>query len=95
MITTDLLLDVKQFSETFSPTEAREVISSVIDKKINSCKVEYLSQWERNHHFESYGSDELINSLKMQKQDLIDLINEANRNGQKVKLNCSIELTHE
>ena len=95
MITTDLLIDVKPFNETFNPIEAKQLVKEVIDKKINSYKIEYLSHWEKNHHIESDRLDRLITALKIQKQDLIDQINEANIDGRKVKLNCSLELSFE
>ena len=95
MITTDILIDTKQFNETFNPVEAREVIKEVIDKKIKSYKIEYLSKWEKNHHIESDRIDRLITELKIQRQDLIDQINEAKIDGRNVRLNCSLELSVE
>jgi len=56
---------------------------------LNYLKKEYKILFEA----QKFKTDELINELEMQKQELINQINEANRDGRKVNLNCSLELS--
>ncbi len=76
----------------FTPSEVRDLISSFIDKSINLYKVQYMSQWEANHKYESETLDSKIAELTNVKNKLLKVVEKAGLEGARVSLDSILEL---
>ena len=56
--------------DSFSPSQARRVVKSMLDSYIQHYNLEYMQNWEACHNFDSEAIDEKINFLKSLKRDL-------------------------
>jgi hypothetical protein len=56
--------------DSFSPSQARRVVKSMLDSYIQHYNLEYMQSWEACHNFDSEAIDEKINFLKSLKRDL-------------------------
>lgn len=92
MISNDILQGVNLINETLNTSEARDIISGIIDKQINFYKLQHFREWIGNHHASSFKLDEKINHLKENKQELLQMIDEAMKENKRVHLNCLIEM---
>ncbi|MCB0664378.1 MAG: hypothetical protein KDC80_01080 [Saprospiraceae bacterium] len=92
MISNEVIQGVNVVNETLRTSEARDIISGIIDKQINFYKLQHFREWIGNHYTESYQLDEKINQLEEQKQNLMEMIEEATRAKKEVHINCLIEL---
>lgn len=92
MISNDVIQGIKLVNETFTISEAREILSGIIDKQINYYKLQQFSEWVKNHAADSYSFDEKIRELEENKHELMEMIAEAKKNHMKVHLNCQLEM---
>ena len=79
-------------SNVFNPMEAKNMITSIIDKNINQCKIEYMMNWEHNHNANLDHIDKKIAELKEKKENFEKIIEEANHEGYNICLDETIEL---
>lgn len=84
--------NVNLISNVFSPIEARNMITTIIDKNINQCKVEFMMNWEHNHNSNLNHLDEKIADLTNKKKNFETIIEEASKGGYNVCLDETIEL---
>lgn len=95
MQATELMQKVEFMNETLSPTEARDVISKMIDYQINFYKVQNLSNWIRNHEVIQEPITEKLSLLRQKKQEIAEIINEAKAEGRNIKLCCDFDISFE
>ena len=92
MISNASTQEVKFIDETFSSSEAQEIISAIIDKQINFYKLQHFSEWIRNHKADRCFCDQKINELKENKKELLEMISNSMKNKKQVRLNFLIEM---
>jgi hypothetical protein len=77
----------------FTPSQASEVISSLINQKINYHKLEVLQNWERNH---KYDQEPLLNRIKELENEMKrtkDFVSAMKGSGKKVKIDGVIKMS--
>jgi hypothetical protein len=52
-----------------------ENYSRQIEQKINALKLEYMTEWEKNHNFDSTAIDKKLERLKEEKEQLCNMLN--------------------
>lgn len=77
----------------FTPSEASDVISALIDQKINFHKIQRLQLWEGNHKCETDQLDGRIKELEEEKRIAKEYIDAARSGGQRLKINGILEIT--
>jgi len=75
----------------FSPTEAQEILSHLIDKKINFHELRQFSQ-DIRFGIKDEASKKRIAQLKDAKEQLSKIIEEAHAGGRSLKIKSSIEI---
>jgi hypothetical protein len=95
MLLTEVLQKVQLVEGTFTPSQASDVISALIEEKINYHKIQRLSLTEGNEKSDcSYPNSRII-ELKEEKQKAKDFLAEARREGFNVRINGTLEITFE
>lgn len=84
-------LSIKLIEGHFLPNEARKVLSSVINSKINYHKIELLSEHVRNG-FENSNSRKRVDYLNNANEEVINLVQKAIESGQKFELSADINI---
>lgn len=92
MQVTESMQKVQFINETFSPSEAKDVILKVIDDQINYYKLQDLSCWMKNNPSQQEVACDRIAQMKQKKEQLSEIIKEAEAVGQKVKLSCDFDI---
>lgn len=79
-------------SGEFTPDEANEVLMTLIDDKISFHR---RNNWSRNERFGESGAagSRRIDELRETKTELAALMQEAGSGGQRLAINCTIEIT--
>jgi len=77
----------------FTPSEASDVIMSLIDEKINFHQKQRLQNWEQNHNSNSDEIDDRINQLEKEKEAVKEFIAGARSLKSNLNLNGILEIT--
>ncbi|WP_062053426.1 hypothetical protein [Sediminicola sp. YIK13] len=77
----------------FTPSEASDVMVSLINEKINFHKLQRLQRWEKDNSFNSEQLDRHINELESEKENLIEIIANMEVLGKNLKINGTLEIT--
>lgn len=77
----------------FTPSEASDIISSLIDEKINFHKIQRLQKWEGNHKCTTKNLDDRITQLQEEKILAKQFISKLRANGNKLNINGIIEIS--
>jgi hypothetical protein len=77
----------------FTPSEASDVIMSLIDEKINFHQKQRLQKWEQNHNSNSDEIDDRINQLEKEKQAVKEFIAAARSLKSNLNINGILEIT--
>lgn len=77
----------------FTPSEASDVIISLINEKINFHKIQRLQLWEGNHKCETNQLDSRITELKEEKRIASEFISSIRSNGKNLKINGILEIS--
>lgn len=86
MYTSELMQKVQVINGSFKPSEARDIISKMIDDQINFYKLQNLSHWIQDCNLSQDLLDEKIAKLQHRKQELNEIIKVAQAGGEKVRL---------
>lgn len=86
---------VQLIDGTFTPSETSDLVSSLIEEKINFHKIQRLQQWEGNHHANSNHLEERIVALEQEKADAKEFIAEYRATGKKLTVRGIIEISIE
>ncbi len=84
---------VKLVDGTFTPIQASDVVSSLIDKKINFHKVENLQNWERDHSSDPQPIIDRINELEVAKSEAKAFIKEMKNSGKNIKIEGELKIS--
>lgn len=71
----------------FTPSEASDVIMSLLNEKINFHKLQRLQMWELNHQCTTEQIDARIEELEKEKQIAREFINNQRPLGKKIAIN--------
>jgi hypothetical protein len=85
-------LEIKLIEGNFTPKEARKVLSTVINSKINYHKIELMSEHERNG-FENSNSRKRVEYLTKANDNVIEIIHKAIADGQNFEISANIVIT--
>ena len=66
---------------SFSPSEAQEIINSLVKQYRDFYNLQFMKNWEGNHEFDSSEIDKKIKSLELLQKELNALIQQARQNG--------------
>jgi len=86
MIATEVKHQVNLIDGEFTPSEAKDVINTLIREKVNFHKLNRLSMWEGDTQSDTSFDDGRISQLLQSKEDFIQVYNKAKAAGKKVKL---------
>ena len=78
---------------SFAPSEAQEIVNSVVKQYRNCYSLEYMKSWEGNHDFDSSEIDKKIESLKSLKEELNEVIRIAREAGTRVDVEALSKLS--
>lgn len=84
--------ETKLVDGLFTPTEARDILSSIIDAQINFYKLQYLSQWVGDHTTSGDYSERQIDELEKKKNELKKILDTAAKEDLEVALQGVFEL---
>ncbi|MDF0707848.1 hypothetical protein [Flagellimonas okinawensis] len=79
---------------TFTPTEASDVITALIDEKINFHKIQRLKIWEGNHLSTTKFLDSRIGELEQEKSVARNIIDQARTKGKKIAITGILEMKY-
>lgn len=77
----------------FTPSEASDVVLSLIDQKINFHKIQRLQIWEGNHLCETEQLDDRIAELNQEKDRMRAILAKARATGSQLKINGILNIT--
>lgn len=77
----------------FTPSQASDIISSLINQKINYHNLEGLQNWERNHKYDQEPLRNRIKELEDAMKRTKDFISELKDNGKNVKIDGVIKIS--
>lgn len=84
----------KLIKGSFSPIDAKEILLNMVDSKINFHKIKSLSSLVRWNH-PSQQSEQRINELKEAKEQILALIEKAEKEGCTLRIDSTINLSLE
>ena len=76
----------------FTPSEASDVILSLIDEKINFHKIQRLKIWEGNHRSKTNLLDNRIEELEQEKETARRILDMARKQGKNLRINGLLEM---
>ncbi|MEZ5572745.1 MAG: hypothetical protein R3E64_12050 [Halioglobus sp.] len=79
-------------SGVFYPDEANQVLMTLIEDKINFHRKNIWSRRERFGETDTVGSRRIV-ELRQTKADITALIEQAESSEQRLRINCTIEIT--
>lgn len=83
---------IKLVDGEFNPSQALDILSTLIDEKINYHKVEKLQHWESNHHKDPHPLLKRIQELEKQKKELKDYVIQLKESGLNLKIDGVLSL---
>lgn len=84
---------VQLIKGTFKKSEALDVITALIDEKVNFHKIQRLQFWEGDHDCKTDILDQRINELLEEKRVIKEFIKEASDLGFAVKIDGVLEIS--
>lgn len=84
--------NVRLVDGEFTPVQAIDIISSLINQKINFHKVENLQKWEKDHKTDSEPIKKRIHELKEANEAAKQFIIEMKKNGKKIKIEGNLSI---
>jgi hypothetical protein len=77
----------------FTPTQAADIIISLINQKINYHKIKRFQMWESNHESDLLPLNNRIEELEQEKKTAIYFIEKMRLEGAHLKINGIINMT--
>jgi len=84
---------VKLVDGIFTPVQASDVISSLIQQKINYHKVENLQNWEKNHSADQQPFIDRIKELEDAKNKAKAFLKEMKKDGKQIKIEGDLKIS--
>jgi hypothetical protein len=95
MLMTQVAQKVKLIEGQFNASEASDLITSLINEKINFHKIQRLGQLIHDDSIDVEESRERIAKLTKEKMDVKEFIANARVNGRKIAIKSHIEISYE
>ncbi len=76
----------------FEPEEVMELIGSLIDRKINTYKIEFMQHWEADHNFDAEAITKKIKQLSEKKEKMQLHFKQAKENSQALDFHTLIKI---
>ena len=92
MLVQEPIKKIQLIQDSFSPSQVRGIVNSILDSYIQSYNLEYMRNWEANHNFDSKSINKKIELLKSLKQDLEDSISKADAERVMLKMEGLLDL---
>ncbi|PTX62738.1 hypothetical protein C8N46_102138 [Kordia periserrulae] len=92
MATTEVMHKVKLVDGKFTALEAKEVINSLIDEKINFHKIHRLALCEGNEKSDTTFDDSRVGELMREKEDFREIYMEAKKAGKQLRIQGTLEI---
>lgn len=86
---------VKLVDGEFTPLQAADIVSSLIEQKINFHKVENLQYWEKNHQSDQKPSVERVKELEEAEKNAKSFLLDKGLKGKKIKINGNLTISVE
>ena len=83
---------VELINDSFTPNEVNDLIIKSIDNQINSYKLKNLSNWIHDHNCNQTPFTEKIEHLQKKKEELQNVIQQAQSEGCNLKLQEKLEI---
>lgn len=86
---------VKLVDGEFTPLQAADIVSSLIEQKINFHKVENLQYWEKNHQSDQKPFVERVKELEEAEKNAKSFLLDKGLKGKKIKINGNLTISVE
>lgn len=95
MYTAELIQKIQFLNGTFTPSEARDLISKSIDEQIEFYKLQHLSQWMKDNTISKHQLEIKIDELQQKKQELLDMVKIAKIEDTKLNIRGDFKISLE
>lgn len=95
MLMTQVAQKVNLIDGHFSPSEALDLINSLIDEKINFHTIQRLGQFIHDNTIDDQESRDRIAQLEKEKKNVKEFIANARVRGRKIVMTSNIEISYE
>ncbi|WP_046744891.1 hypothetical protein [Kordia zhangzhouensis] len=92
MTTTEVTHKVSLVNGTFTAVEAKQVINSLLDEKINFHKIHRLSICEGNEKSNTDFDDSRLGQLMREKESFKKVYQSAKKEGKQIRINGILEI---
>ncbi len=86
---------VKLVDGEFTPLQATDIVSSLIEQKINFHKVENLQYWEKNHHNDQEPYLKRVKELEEAEKEAKSFLLNKELKGKKIKIKGHLTISIE
>ena len=93
MVATDFMQKINLVEGKFTPSQASDIIEAFIKERINAHKIQKLQLWIGDVNSKTDHLNEKISELINEKKIAKDLITEARREGVKLSINATLEIS--
>mgnify|MGYP001031066931 FL=1 len=87
--------EVRLVDGTFTPIQAADIVSSLIEQKINFHKVENLQHWEKNHKNDAKPFIQRVKDLEEAEKEAKSFILDEERKDKKIKIKGNLTISIE
>ena len=87
--------EVRLVDGEFTPIQAADIVSSLIEQKINFHKVENLQHWENNHKNDSKPYIQRVKDLEQAEKNAKSFILNKDIKGKKIKIKGNLTISIE
>ena len=91
----DTLQKVKLVDGVFTPSEAADIVGSLIDEKINFHKIQRLQRWEGDHKCDTGDLNDRITELEQDRAQALEYIAQIRKEGKSIRINGILEISVE
>ena len=91
----DTLQKVKLVDGVFTPSEAADIVGSLIDEKINFHKIQRLQRWEGDHKCDTGDLNDRITELEQDRAQALEYIAQIRKEGKSIRINGILEMSVE
>lgn len=92
---TEVIQKIQLIEGQFTPSEASDLISSLIKEKINFHKIQRLGQVIHDETCDTKQSEERIIELIGERKIAKDFISKSKVKGRNIQINCVLEITYD
>ncbi|WP_127844115.1 hypothetical protein [Psychroflexus aestuariivivens] len=93
--TTTKAIDTKEINLVdgeFTKSQAMDIVSALIDQKINYHRIEGMQFWESNHQIDKKPINNRVEQLKAEKEKFQDMIRSLSSNQTKLKIDGVLKI---